>query len=144
MQRSWWKWSNLSIPPQYDLPSAWLNRTPYFWVWWILQPVASLSYFYAQCKDGKSDHHEGFQTKQESRKKKDPYTHVRFSLLLVYQILYHSSTCCAPRVYRYKSCFMQTAILRNGSFLHVNSKFWRFCRKYYLNVSQPLNAIILS
>ena len=32
--------------------------------------MASLSYFYVQCKDSKSDHHEGFQTKQDSKKKK--------------------------------------------------------------------------
>ena len=70
MQRSWWKWSNLSIPLQYDFPSAWINRNPYLWVWKILQPVESLSYFYAQYKGINSDHHEGFQTKQDSKQKK--------------------------------------------------------------------------
>ena len=32
MQRNCWEGSNLSIPLQYDFPSAWLNRNPYFWV----------------------------------------------------------------------------------------------------------------
>ena len=39
---------------------------------------------------------------------------------------------------------IHTAILRNGSFPHVNSKVCRFCRKYYLKIILPLNAIILS
>ena len=69
MQRSWCKLSNFSIPLQYDFPSAWINRNPYFRVWQILQPVASLSYFYVQWKDSNSDHHEEFQTKQDSKRK---------------------------------------------------------------------------
>ena len=71
MQRRWWKWSKFSIPLQYDFPFAWLNPNPYFWVLYFLQPVASLSYFYVQCKDSKSDHHECFQTKQDSKRKKE-------------------------------------------------------------------------
>ena len=40
--------------------------------------------------------------------------------------------------------FIHIAILRSGSFPHVNSKFCRLCRKYYFNVSLPFNAIVLS
>ena len=37
---------------------------------------------------------------------------------------------CSPVFAGINMNFMQTAILRNGSLLHVKSKFCRFCRKY--------------
>ena len=74
--------------------------------------------------------------RKKKKKKKDPYTHVRFSFLSVC----HSCTTRAG----INLNSMQTAILRNGSLLHVNSKFCWFCRNYYLNVSQPLNVMVLS
>ena len=88
----------------------------------------------------KSDHHEDFQTKQDSRKKKS-YTHVwvsfLFACLFVCQIMYHSSTRFdpAPMFAGINLNFMHTAILCNGLFPRVNFKFCRLCRNNYLNVS---------
>ena len=106
----------------------------------ILQPVASLSYFYIQCKDSKSYHHESFQIKQDSREKKKRfiYTCKIFLSICLSDLVPLENQFCSPVFAGINLNFMHTTILRNGSFPHLNSKFCRFCRKYYLNVSLPL------
>ena len=78
------------------------------------------------------------------RGQKKIHIHVRFSFLFVCQNLYHSSTHLLPVLSGINLNFMHTAILGNGSFSHINSNFCQFCQKYYLKVSLPLHAIILS
>ena len=87
--------------------------------------------------DSKFDHHEGFQTKQGSKKerkkerKRSIYTcKIFFSICLsALEPLEHPFS--SP-VFAGINLKLHTAILRNGSFPLVNSRFCQFCRKLVL------------
>ena len=87
---------------------------------------------------------DGLEKKKKKNKKKkkikikDTYTRIRFSFLFVCQSFTTRAPVLLPRVCRYKSELHAHSHYTQW----LISKFCQFCRKYYLNVSQPLYAII--
>ena len=96
-----------------------------------------------QCKDSNPITTRAFK-QRKTRVKKSIYTCKNFLSISLSDLVPLEHQFCSPVLPGINLNFMHTAILHNGSFPHVNSKFCRFCRKYYLHVSLSLNATILS
>ena len=70
------------------------------------------SYFYVQCKDSNSDHHEGLQSRTRKEKKKDSCTHVRnFLPICLSDLVPLEHPVCSPVFAGINMSFMQTSFL---------------------------------